>query len=104
RPPLCPCRVVTMLIALSLLLGAVRSIYAEDVTVKLGLTDSVHSTRLNEDRALIVCLPPRYESSGHSYPVLYLLDGNRDAMLEALAATGSIERNTFHTRILVVSV
>src|SRR6185436_11461232 len=104
RPPLCPCRVVTMLIALSLLLGAVLSIHAEDVTVNLGLTDSVHSTRLNEDRALIVYLPPRYESSGHSYPVLYLLDGNRDAMLEALAATGSLERHKFMPEIIVVGI
>ena len=97
-------RVASLLIVLSFLLGAVLSIHAEDVTVKLGVSDSVHSTRLNEDRALIVYLPPRYESSGHSYPVLYLLDGNRDAMLEALAATGSLERNKFMPEIIVVGI
>src|SRR5689334_10466528 len=61
-------RVACLPIAWSLLLGAVLSVHAEDVIVQVGVSDSVHSTRLNENRALIVYLPPGHESSGHSYP------------------------------------
>ena len=105
RPPaMSSHRVACLPVAWSLLLGAVLSVHAEDVIVQVGVSDSVHSTRLNENRALIVYLPPGHESSGHSYPVLYLLDGNRDAMLEALAATGSLERNKFMPEIIVVGI
>ena len=92
------------LVALSLSIGAAFPVFAEELTVKLGVTDSVHSTRLNEDRALIVHLPPDYETSGGSYPVLYLLDGDRDAMLEALAATANLERHKFMPEIIVVGI
>ena len=97
-------RIVSLLIGLSLSLAGVVSLHAEDLTVALGVTDSIHSARLKEDRALIVYLPPGYQNSGHSYPVLYLLDGNRDAMLEALAAMGSLARNKFMPEIIVVGI
>lgn len=96
--------ICSWLLGLSLSLGACCPTHAEDVTVTLGATDSVHSTRLNEDRALLVSVPPGYKNSGLSYPVLYLLDGNRDAMLEALSAIGSLGRNKFLPEIIVVGI
>ena len=97
-------RIASLLIGLSLSLAGVISLHAEDLTIALGVTDSIHSARLKEDRALIVYLPPGYQNSGRSYPVLYLLDGNRDAMLEALAAIGSLGRNKFMPEIIVVGI
>lgn len=44
-------------------------------TLALVHVDGLHSSVLDEHRALNVWLPPGYEDSGEEYPVLYLLDG-----------------------------
>ena len=43
----------------------------------IGQYHKMHSKVLNEERGYCVYLPPDYESSTDSYPVLYMLDGHR---------------------------
>jgi hypothetical protein len=59
---------------LLLVVGTQRLVFAQDVSATLGVARTLHSTLLNEDRRVIVHLPTGYDTSGKSYPVLYLLD------------------------------
>jgi predicted alpha/beta superfamily hydrolase len=45
------------------------------VTYRIGHYETVHSSKLNEERRLLVHLPDDYETSSNKYPVLYVLDG-----------------------------
>jgi predicted alpha/beta superfamily hydrolase len=92
----------SFLLALLLCLGG--PINAQDITVKIGITDSVRSERLNETRALIVYLPTAYESSDKLYPVLYLLDGSRGEMLRALASISDLRSNDYIPETIIVAI
>ncbi|MFL5358626.1 alpha/beta fold hydrolase [Archangium sp.] len=48
----------------------------DGVPIQLGTKHSLHSALLDEQRGVLVYLPPGYESSSERYPVLYLLDGD----------------------------
>jgi len=61
--------------------------YSQIVNFKIGVKDSVESKILNEKRQLIVNLPKDYNTSNNTYPVLYVLDGNEAAILEAITVT-----------------
>lgn len=61
--------------------------YAQDVNVKIGIRDSVESKVLNENRRLIVSLPENYELSNKSFPVLFLLDGTENNLIDARLVT-----------------
>lgn len=61
--------------------------YSQDVTVKVGVKDSIQSIILNENRALVVSLPKDYQTTGNSYPVLFVLDGNETGLLDAITVT-----------------
>lgn len=76
-------------ILLFVLLGLLKSeiVYTQDVYVKIGIKDSVYSNILNENRKLIVSLPKDYETSGKSYPVLYVLDGIENNLIDARLVT-----------------
>lgn len=54
-----------------------RSLLAQQ-TGQVRDSESMHSDILNEDRKYAVYLPPDYETSQRSYPVLYLLHGGGD--------------------------
>jgi enterochelin esterase-like enzyme len=45
------------------------------VTDRIGHYETVHSSKLNEERRLFIHLPTDYETSSNKYPVLYVLDG-----------------------------
>ena len=77
---------------------------AQDVNVKVGVTDSLRSAVLKETRPLIIYLPPGYETSDKRYPVLYLLDGNRNAMLHAVAVMTTLRSNNSMPEIIVVGI
>ena len=68
-----------------LLIGFLKSGigYSQDVNVKIGIKDSVQSKILNENRQLIVSLPKDYEVSNETYPVLFLLDGIENNLIDA---------------------
>jgi predicted alpha/beta superfamily hydrolase len=45
-----------------------------DATISIGKSRTLWSQALQEQRRIFIHLPPRYETSGRRYPVLYLLD------------------------------
>jgi predicted alpha/beta superfamily hydrolase len=52
------------------------------VTYRIGHYETVHSSKLNEERRLLVHLPDDYETSSKKYPVLYVLDGETDLAIK----------------------
>ncbi len=61
--------------------------YSQNVNFKIGISDSIQSSILGEDRQLIVSLPKDYDTSKNAYPVLYILDGNETGILDAITVT-----------------
>lgn len=76
-------------ILLFIFIGLMKSTmgYSQDLNIKIGVKDSVQSKILNEKRQLIVNLPKDYNTSNNTYPILYILDGNEAAILEAITVT-----------------
>jgi uncharacterized protein len=62
-----------------------RGLLAQDISIKIGFQDSIHSEILQENRKLLIHLPDNYQTSGQSYPVLYLLDGSEYMLFNALS-------------------
>jgi hypothetical protein len=90
---------------LALLLASLPcALHAQDVTVRLGITDTVRSEGLAETRPLMVYLPDSYEASDARYPVVYLLDGTPDSMLETVAAMNKLRADAFAPEMLVVAI
>src|SRR5690348_3401832 len=48
--------------------------------------DSLHSSKLNEERTLFIATPPNYSTSKQSYPVLVLLDADDQRQFAAAVA------------------
>lgn len=61
--------------------------YSQDVNIKIGIKDSVQSKILNENRKLIVSLPIDYETTDQTYPVLFVLDGTENNLIDARLVT-----------------
>src|SRR5688572_26458035 len=61
--------------------------YSQEVNVKIGHRDSVQSKILNETRRLVISLPIGYDTSDKKYPVLFLLDGTENNLLDARLVT-----------------
>lgn len=75
------------------------------VSGTVQVAEDVHSPQLNNDRQILIYLPPSYESSSKRYPVLYMHDGQNlfdpatsfagewgvDEALETLAAETGLE-------------
>jgi len=89
---------------LLLVLGTPRLAVAQDVSVKLGVARTLHSTLLNEDRRVLVHLPAGYETSGKSYPVLYLLDGTPAFLLEMIAITNRLRNDRSAPEMIIVAI
>lgn len=73
--------------------------YAQDVNIKIGHRDSVQSKILNETRNLVISLPKGYETTDQNYSVLYLLDGNEAALMEAHVVTRKLR-----TDMIIVAI
>ena len=63
---------------------------AQDVSATLGVTRTMKSTILGEERKVFVHLPASYDTSGDAYPVLYLLDGTTAFLLEIVSRVGAV--------------
>jgi len=87
-----------------LVLGTQRTVYAQDVSAKLGVARTLHSTLLNEDRRVLVHLPTSYDTSGRSYPVLYLLDGTPAFLLEMIAITNRLRNDRNAPEMIIVAI
>ena len=49
--------------------------HAEE-SITLGISASLESKVMGENRSYMIYLPPSYETTKNSYPVIYLLDGD----------------------------
>src|SRR5687767_14709377 len=87
-----------------LLVTLPSALHPQDVTIRLGTADTVPSERLAETRRLIVHLPAGYEASDQRYPVLYLLDGTRESVLETIAAMNKLRTEGFAPEMLIVAI
>ena len=87
-----------------LVLGALRPVDAQDVSAKFGVARTLHSTLLNEDRKVVVHLPTSYDTSGRSYPVLYLLDGTPAFLLEMIAITNRLRNDRNAPEMIIVAI
>ena len=72
---------------------------APDVFVKIGSKDSLYSKILDEKRELVISLPAGYDTSGKNYPVLYLLDGTENNLIDARLVTYNLR-----TEMIIVAI
>jgi len=98
----CVRRLLTIVMLLTL--GSVRPAFAQEVTATLGVTRTIKSTILNEDRKVFVHLPASYHTSGNSYPVLYLLDGTPAFLLEMTAVTTRLRNDGNAPEMIIVAI
>ncbi|MCP4896628.1 MAG: alpha/beta hydrolase [bacterium] len=60
--------------------------------ITIGVRHTLQSTRLGEERAFHVYLPNEYSNSDQTYPVLYLLDGDKELFLSSAMTTWALAR------------
>ena len=72
--------------------------------MKLGFARTIKSAILDEDRRVLVHLPAAYDTSGKSYPVLYLLDGTQSFLLEMIAVTGRLRYDDSAPEMIIVAI
>lgn len=90
----------------SLLLVAIlaSTASAQDSTIKLWTREAIHSTKLNEDRAIYVSTPEGYDAGGR-FPVLVILDADdRQQFRLALANVGFLASRGAIPRMIVVGI
>jgi predicted alpha/beta superfamily hydrolase len=79
-------------------------VYGQDINVKLGFTDSIQSSILKEKRKIIIRLPGDYDTSTSTYPVLYLLDGDGNSLLETVSTMNKLGRDENVPKMIVVAI
>jgi predicted alpha/beta superfamily hydrolase len=89
-------------VLLPLVLGS--PVFAQEVSTTLGVTRTIESTILSEDRKVFVHLPASYNTSGNAYPVLYLLDGTPAFLLEMIAITTRLRNDRNAPEMIIVAI
>jgi len=87
-----------------LTIGSPRLAFAQDVSATLGVTRTMKSTILGEERKVFVHLPANYDRSGDAYPVLYLLDGTPAFLLEIIAITTRLWNDRNAPEMIIVAI
>ena len=77
-------------------------VHGQEINVKLGFTDSIQSSILKEKRKIIIRLPGDYDTSTSTYPVLYLLDGDINSLLETVSAMNKLGKNI--PKVIVIAI
>lgn len=95
-------RFLTLL--LLLVVGTQRPLFTQEVNAKLGVAQTLNSAILHEDRRIIVHVPSSYDTSGKSYPVLYLLDGTEAFLLEMIAVTNRLHNDGNAPEMIIVAI
>ena len=80
-----------------------ESTFAQDNKIVIGETVIVHSTVLNEDRAIEIYLPQGYAQGKAKYPVAYLLDGH-DHFIHASGILGFITQQGVAPQMIMIGV
>ena len=93
-------------LAISILFSSLKGgiVYAQDIHVKLGFADSIQSSILKEKRNIIIRLPEDYDTSKKMYPVLFLLDGNSNSVLETVSAMNKLGSDENIPKMIVVAI
>jgi predicted alpha/beta superfamily hydrolase len=94
----------SLTVLMLLFLGSPRLVSTQEVTATLGVARTIKSTLLSEDRKVVVHLPASYNTSGSSYPVLYLLDGTEAFLLEMIAITTRLRNDRNAPEMIVVAI
>jgi uncharacterized protein len=72
--------ILSLLMVLSAFGVASAQNKGDDITI--GKYDKIFSKILNEDRTLLISLPEGYEQAPGKFPVLYVLDGDKEVIAE----------------------
>jgi len=72
-------------IILVAIIGSTAHAQAKEASLP-WIRDSLHSSKLNEERTLFIATPPNYSTSKQSYPVLVLLDADDQRQFAAAVA------------------
>ena len=85
-------RFVTVLIALGLVACTTAPVVAPSgpTAITFGVTHTLHSAILNQDREINVWTPPGYAEGDQRYTVLYLIDGGVDQDFPHIAGLGQL--------------
>src|SRR4051812_12979752 len=97
-------RVSRYLTLLLLAVGVPRDVSAQAVSATLGVARTMKSAILGEDRRILIHLPAGYDTSGKSYPVLYLLDGTEAFLLEMIAITNRLRNDRNGPEMIIVAI
>lgn len=73
-------------------------VFAAEV-IELGISNSIESKVLTETRPYHVYLPPSYQSSDNSYPVIYLLDGDINRFKGFVGAVEALSTPTLENQV-----
>jgi len=80
------------------------NLFAQQETgIQVGISDTLHSKILNEDRLIQIYLPGNYESSQQHYPVMYLCDGQWN-FLHTLGIVDFMAGTSCAPRMILVSI
>ncbi len=79
------------------------AVAAQDGPISVGEQIKIHSEILDEDRTILVSLPPAYERDPIRCPVVYLLDGNAH-FLQTVAAARFLAEQGLAPETIVVAI
>ncbi|WP_373520087.1 alpha/beta hydrolase-fold protein [Aquiflexum sp.] len=99
-------KILRSFLLLLILLGWNQSegLFAQDISFKIGFHESIQSKILQENRKLLIHLPDGYQTSGLSYPVLYLLDGSEYGLINALSDLMRLQGRKMSPEMIIVAI
>ena len=80
------------------------SLLAQDVSIQIGVHETIQSEILFENRPLLIHLPNSYQTSTASYPVLYLLDGSDYGLFNALSDLRRLQGRNLAPEMIIVAI
>lgn len=94
--------VLVFLIALFALLSSPVTAQ-NNADVVIGKYIRLHSEVMDEERTMLISLPDGYDNTAEYYPVLYVLDGGVQAMIEARAAV-QMSKYSYCPDMIIVAI
>lgn len=77
-------------------------VYGKNMYHGSGLTISLQSKILGENRTMSIHLPDNYENSGSTYPVMFQLDGDIKQLRKSVSAIQRLSRKSENTLEMIV--
>jgi len=75
-------------------------VFGQAINIRLGVRDSIQTSKLKENRKFVTYVPQGYDTSLNRYPVLYLLDGSE----ERLQLFSSMMKFYFKDSLIIVAI